>query len=230
MSHLVFAYGSLIATPEYGDRVTGRIFSKLMGYRREFNKRSPGRGAPRAQAYAAFDDVPKEYLTADWAYSLAVGTLPSSSDVIYGVTLEYPQRDWQAALSAMDAREGYDRNADRATLGYVRSTVTVHTDTCQLEAVTYLSNPGGRYDLPADTPLDVRAKILINGTPRQDTMLAKDTKVRGLGYLEQLRTELLKHGFIDPDLEAQAEAVLKFDGPWTSDVAPPQLRNTSAKR
>jgi cation transport regulator ChaC len=221
MSHLVFAYGSLIATPEYSGRVEARFFSELVGYRREFNKRSPGRGCPRAQAYAAFDDVPPQYLTNDWAFSLAVGTLPSDNECIRGVTLQYPSLDWASVVHAMDIREGYDPNQEQATLGYLRSSVTVRIDKKDTEAITYLSNAGGRYDLPSSTSLEVRAKILINGTPRPGTPLGRDPKVRGIGYLEQLRAELRKYDCIDPLLEQQAAAVLRLDGPWVDQIAPP---------
>ena len=223
MSHLVFAYGSLIATPEYPHRVTARYFAELNGYRREFNKRSPGRGCPRYQAYAAFEDVPAEYLTNDWAFSLAVGTLPATGESIRGVALEYTNRDWASVVHAMDEREGYDPAGERATLGYLRTTVQLESNGQRLEAITYLSNAGGAYDLPPETPLDVRARILINGTPRANTPLALGTKVRGIEYLEQLRAQLRAHDCIDPLLEQQAAAILEYDGPWVSQVATPQL-------
>ena len=222
MIRTVFGYGSLIATPEYAARVSGRTQARLRGYRREFNKRSPGRGCPRSQAYAVFEDVPDEYLTESWAFSLAVGTVESDGDSISGVVLEYPASAWPAALLAMDAREGYDAAADRAKLGYIRTVVPLESAAGVVDAVTYLSNVGGRYDLPSHVSLDVRARILINGTPRDGTPLAQETKVRGIGYLEQLRTQLHIIGWVDPLLEAQAEAVLAYDGPWTRSIAAPR--------
>ena len=223
MQHMVFAYGSLIATPEYSESVVDKTPAVLKGYRREFNKRSPGRGCPRSQAYAVFDDVPEGYLTDSWAFSLAVGTVPSAQDVIYGVALAYEPSNWAEVIRAMDRREGYDPRGERATLGYLRTEVRLSMDCTEVMATTYLSNPGGVFDLPESTSLDVRARILINGTPRAGSPLSRDLKVRGIEYLEQLRQQLRFVGHIDALLEAQAEAVLAYDGPWVSLITAPSI-------
>ena len=218
---MVFAYGSLIATPECSESVVDRIPAVLNGHRREFNKRSPGRGCPRSQAYAVFDDVPEGYLTGSWAFSLAVGTVQSAQDVVYGVALTYEPSSWPKVIRATDRREGYDATGERATLGYLRTKVRLSTDQGEITATTYLSNPGGAFDLPGSIPLDVRARILINGTPRAGSPLSRDAKVRGIAYLEQLRQQLRLLGYVDSLLEAQAEAVLAYDGPWVSLITTP---------
>ena len=220
----LFGYGSLIATPERSEDVLAVDLGRLEGYERLFNKRSPGRGCPRQDAFDAFArDVPKNFRLSGNNHSLAVGTRQDDNAHIYGGVVTYRAESAARMLELTDAREGYDPNADQARLGYIRDRLTIQRPhrRDQLKCWVYLSNPGGAYHLPESTPMSVRAKILINATPRPRTLTANHGRARGLLYLEQLRKGLLAFGVTDPGLEAMASAVHAIKGPWTRLVSPP---------
>ncbi|MFT7624600.1 MAG: cation transport regulator ChaC [Myxococcota bacterium] len=215
----LFGYGSLITTPEHEERVIGRDLAVLPGYRRLFNKRSPTRGCPREDAFDAFA-IPPAFERPSAIQSLAVGTIVQADASVGGVALEYAAQHEADVLRETDRREGYDASAQTAGQGYLRVSVTLGRphlgDT--IDSWTFLSNPGGPYDV--DLTLDQRARILISATPRPETPTALAGRARGIGYLEQLRLRLFELGWIDPDLEQQALAILDHHGPWTSLVAP----------
>ncbi len=216
----LFGYGSLIATPEIPDRVLGRNLAHLSGWRRSFNKRSPGRGCSKRDAYDAFDAVPEAFRQVEWNPSLAVGTAADPHGEIAGVALKYAAADEAAVLAETDVREGYDASADVARLGYLRQRVSIRVDGKTADAWTYLSNPGGSYHLDPAHSLADRAQILINATPRPGTPSFQDGHARGLGYLEQLRDGLLALDVLDPVLEDMAAAVHAIAGPWRQHVRP----------
>lgn len=228
MSPLVhlFGYGSLIATPEQSDTVVDTTLGCVQGYRRVFNKRSPGRGCPSADGFNAFkDDIPQNFVMGGLNHSLAVGTLAELGATLYGVLVSYRSEIEDTMLADTDQREGYDASADRATLGYLRVKTKVVrpvlSDT--VEAWVYLSNPAGAYHLPENTPVLTRAKILIRATPRPNTLTAQRGRALGLNYLEQIRTGLAQWNVIDESLEQVVHAVYSLPGPWLKLVAPPAL-------
>ncbi len=218
----LFGYGSLIATPELPEQVTDRALAWLPGFRRAFNKRSPGRGCPTHDSFDAFE-IPRRFKRDGRTHSLAVGTVADPGSRLAGVALAYPADSETDVLADTDRREGYDADADHARLGYLRERVGLQIDDRDVTAWTYLSNPDGPYHLDPAATLTDRARILISATPRPRTQTAAEGRARGLGYVEQLRAGLHRLGVIDEHLEQLAAAILGQPGPWCDLVAPPRV-------
>jgi cation transport regulator ChaC len=218
MSDLVhiFGYGSLMARPEATSDVVSRQLGFLKGYERSFNKQSRVRGCPSQDAYLAFDMPQLEFCKSGHVSSLAVGTAPANQEIA-GVLVTYQADSEAAMLSATDKREGYDAEADEARLGYLRKRVVIRTASASsVDAWVYVSNPSGRYHIPSELSLELRARILINATPRSGTSTANDGRARGLHYLQQIRIALAGHGITDAAVESMTLAVLENPGPWAN--------------
>lgn len=219
---LIFGYGSLIFAPERPEHVIGLHMARLAGYRRTFNRRARSRSCPRAESFDAFD-VPDGFRTSQLNWSLALGTLADKAAMLDGFVVEYPIELHADVLAVTDRRESYD--AGRATVenGYLRTEYEVQLTDGTRPALIYLSNTDPRTEgfVPEDMPLGVRAKILINATPK-NAIPGDFTDARGLQYLEGVRRGLAKVGVVDNDLEELAFAIHALDGPWLKLLTPPR--------
>jgi len=212
-----------MATPENDHKVVSQTAALLTGYGRSFNKRSPVRGCPKSDAFMAFESPMPGFISDEHVASLAVGTEANNS-VLFGILVSYRAEAESDMLNITDKREGFDANSNSARLGYLRKQVTVNEQATgqALPAWVYLSNPDGPYHLVDTAPLETRAKILINATPRPGTPSSVGGRALGLHYLEQIRHGLATHGVIDIAMEKMAEAVLDHPGPWQSMLSIPK--------
>ncbi len=222
-SLLVFGFGSLIFAPERPDRLLDRHPAVLKGYRRAFNKRSLARSCPRHLSFDAFSDVDGAFRAGGVNHSLALGTVRDSAASIEGVLLAYGVAEAEEVLRLLDEREGYGPERPSIANGYIRERVQVRRkDTGAMqEAWIYQTNPDPAciYHVDPSMSLEERARILINATPRRGATVGEDPRVRGLHYLEGVRSDLRVAGISDPALESIADAVRSLDGPWRGIVS-----------
>jgi cation transport regulator ChaC len=219
----VFAYGSLIATPERPDLLLERRPARLVGLRRSFNKRSHARACPADEAFDAFPEAREGFREEGVNLSLSLGTVADPGAAIEGVVLVYRAASREAVLPPTDRREGVLPGRPTAENGYVRAErqVTLLDSGQELPAVVYLSNDesGCRYHVPEHVPEELRAKVLVNATPRHG--LPVKGRLRGLLYLEDARCALAGFGIRCPQLEQTAGAVHALEGPWRELLAFP---------
>lgn len=204
----IFAYGSLLASPELPEVVTGPFPARLEGYRRSFNKRSVARGCRPAEALELTDESwqpPPLFRAGDLHCSLVLGAVEDPAASLIGGVLEYPVEVADHALRAIDRREGaYAKHKPSRALGYVRMRHAVHRlDTGERqETFVYVSNPRPNdWLVPPEMSVEERARILFTATPR-----TPPRRALGMYYLEEVRAALLAAGgIIDPELEELAD-------------------------
>ncbi|TNE89774.1 MAG: hypothetical protein EP330_10215 [Deltaproteobacteria bacterium] len=188
----VFAYGSLIFSPELPERVRERRPAVLRGHRRAFNKRSGPRACARDEQLFPHlaDTLPQRF---QGPASLALGTLPG--DAMRGVVLGYDENDADELFARLDQREGVWRDQPEHTWSYRPSEVALDTPDGAVEAVAWLSNPTGDWHEHALTGDEV-VRILLHATPREVGDYA-----RGVDYLLQTWRALREIGVEDPHLD-----------------------------
>lgn len=216
----VFGYGSLIFEPERPDLVRERVPCDLWGWRRALNKVSEPRGCARGDAFDAFEEVPDTFRREGWNLSLAMGTEQQPGGRIRGVALAYDAARWSEVRAALDRREGYLEGASARDNAYLRRQVSVRRADGgpPISAHTYLSPTDRCCPLIVDPAMsaDLRARVLINATPRDGS----GARALGLDYLEGVRRHLLGAAVVDEALERLAEAVWAHPGPWRERLQP----------
>lgn len=222
----IFGYGSLIFDPEYSHRVVERVSVVLPGYSRRFNKISRSRSCLQEESFNTFEIEDPRFVRGVENVSIVLGTEACPGKQIVGVALGYLDRDREQVLTQTDRREGFNVKGPSEENGYVRYSMEMarYSGTGTLDAYVYLSNPErrNRFYLEKSFDLSQQAQVLINATP-QNPRQKNYSESRGLYYLEHVRSGLRGIDIIDPELEALAEAVRAFDGPWRELIAPGEL-------
>ena len=213
----LFAYGSLLFEHEFPEDLIETATAELPGYRRAFNKLSLRRATAYEESFDAFDLPGGHYRRDGKNLSLALGTEASLGQSIVGGLQIYPGRILGKLQPRLDRREGFSEKRPSRQNGYLRSSVELMRRAQVVPAITYLTNPDEACIWTIGPEIDVilRAKILINATPRE----VSSGLARGLDYLQKTRQELASIGARDAALEELAEAVRSFDGPWRARVA-----------
>lgn len=219
----IFGYGSLIFDPEFPDRVVERVPVALPGYSRRFNKISRSRACLHSESFNAFEIKDPRFIRGDENISIVLGTEINPGEQIIGVALGYQHKDREEVLHLTDVREGYCEDGPNEENGYVRASMelTQISNGRELKAYVYLSNPDqrNRFYLDKSFSLSHQAQVLINATPHHPRQ-KNYSESRGVYYLEHVRSDLRRVDIIDPELEALAEAVRAFDGPWRELISP----------
>jgi cation transport regulator ChaC len=173
----IFAYGSLMFSPELPKRVAYRALGSVEGHHRAFNKRSSPR-ACRPEHRLRPDLEPVVPYRFRGPASLALGTRPGGT--LHGVLLGYAEEDRAELFTRLDAREGVWHDQPFQTWSYLPTRVPVTTEDGTFEATCWLSNPQGDWH-EADLTEEEVVQILLHATPTAVTEYA-----RGIDYL--LRT------------------------------------------
>jgi len=202
----VFAYGSLMAEPEWPEALIRATPARLPGYRRAFNKRSWSRGCSAANQRWPGIQVREEFFEADRCLSLCMGTEPDPGGAVEGSILYYPAWSADEVRRRMDLREGYYPNRPHKS-GYDRTTVTLQLPRGTCEAVAYLSNPLSQW-YEGTLSLEETARLLLHATP------LRARRAHGIFYLFAVRKTLRETRRTDPYLEDLARTLRDMEGPW----------------
>lgn len=189
----VFAYGSLIFSPEHPELLVSGTIAVLDGHRRAFNKRSGPRACRRMErGYPELEArVPEAFRE---PHSLALGTEPGGH--MAGVLQAYPIHAQPRVLASLDAREGVWRDRAPDTWSYLPTRVRVSCrDGRTVEALTYLSNPSGSWHAGGLDAVNI-ARILLHATPT-----TRGPRALGAEYLLETVAALRALGIADPHLE-----------------------------
>ena len=155
-----------------------------------------------------------------------LGTEVDQHSAIDGGLIEYPLAARDRVLAATDRREGYDPTRSSRLSGYLRTTCEARrADTGEFVACeAYLSNPDPThiYRVPDSLSPTQRAKVLINATPKD----GRGERDLGFYYLEDTRRALRESGVVDAVLEELADAILRLEGPWRSQLVPSSFRDS----
>ena len=194
----VFAYGSLVFSPECPGAIRGRSHAVLHGHQRCFNKRSGPRACAREdRGWAELESlVPPEFRR---PYSLALGTRPGSS--MTGVLFAYAPEFGPRLFDCLDRREGVDLGAPRHQWSYRREQVQVSVDGEPQLAWTYFSNPGGDWHVD-DLGAEVVLRVLLHATPR-----TRQPRAFGVDYLLDTARALSAEGLSAPYLEELVQSL-----------------------
>lgn len=207
----VFAYGSLMFSPELPERLVSRQPGTLHGHQRAFNKRSGPRACrPEHRLYPELEEsLPYRFRG---PASLALGTRPGAS--MRGVLLGYREEDRDDLFTRLDAREGVWRDEPVQTWSYLPETVPIHTEDGVFEATCWLSNPQGDWH-EADLSEEEVIAILLHATPTAVTAYA-----RGVDYLLRTWREARDNGIASEALDAlvsrlEPDVLARLDAPIT---------------
>ncbi|MGM0576491.1 MAG: gamma-glutamylcyclotransferase [Myxococcota bacterium] len=210
----VFAYGSLMFSPELPDALLRRERARLPGHRRDFNKRSIPRGCPAREARWPGLEVPDGFVADGAHHSLALGTMPEPGAALDGMILTYPRDVEDLLLEHLNRREGVRDDRPPEENSYVRVVAPARTRAGrEVEAVTYLSNDRGRFHTPGLT-LEEQARVLLHATPREDR-----GRALGVHYLLGSHRALREGGVTDAYLDDLVATVARLEGPWQEALA-----------
>ncbi|MBW2257954.1 MAG: gamma-glutamylcyclotransferase, partial [Deltaproteobacteria bacterium] len=144
----IFAYGSLMAEPEWPEVLIRSAPARLAGYRRSFNKRSWARGCNANNQRWPGLPIRDVFVDGDRCLSLSMGTEPDPADRV---------------RARMDLREGYYPNRPDES-GYEPTQVTLDLRGSTCEARAYLSNRESQWYQGA-LSLEETAQLLLHATP-----------------------------------------------------------------
>lgn len=208
----VFAYGSLVDEPELPDDLLDARPSRLTDHVRRMDKTSAPRGCTDEEAW-----LPPDPSMARWSHrgrrlSLALGVVAHPGGHVDGMLLTYPATVRERLVDRLDRREGFVPGRATEEQGYLRAEVGVTVADEAVTALTYLSNPGGRWDAARwgltwtrDDAATAAARVLLYATPR-----SPEGPARGFRYLWNLRRCLARHGIRDPMVEEVLDEVQRL--------------------
>jgi cation transport regulator ChaC len=204
----VFAYGSLMAEPEWPEVLIRSEPASLPGYRRAFNKRSWARGCNTDNQRWPGLEISGTFFDGDRCLSLSMGTEPNPGGALEGAVLYYPSWCAERVRARMDLREGYYPNRPEES-GYEPTEVTLALREGACNALVYLTNPDSQW-YQGTLSLEETAQLLLHATP------LRSRRARGIDYLLSVRKALAEDGRADPYLEDLARTLRGMDGPWQS--------------
>jgi len=202
----IFAYGSLMAEPEWPEVLIRSAPARLAGYRRSFNKRSWARGCNANNQRWPGLPIRDVFVDGDRCLSLSMGTEPDPASALEGAVLYYPSWCMDRVRARMDLREGYYPNRPDES-GYEPTQVTLDLRESTCEARAYLSNRESQWYQGA-LSLEETAQLLLHATP------VRSRRARGIDYLISVRKALAEDGRTDPYLEDLTHTLREMDGPW----------------